>query len=118
VLQGNHNWLSIRTFETTAECIEALRDAQYEIWATDLSQYSQSLDDEITDIPNKVAIIIGRESDGVSSEMLQAADKRIYLPIFGLLISRALSRALSRCLMLSLLHRMYPFSVSVAYRIQ
>jgi hypothetical protein len=30
--------MDVRTFDTSAECIAALREAGYDIWATDLSQ--------------------------------------------------------------------------------
>jgi hypothetical protein len=35
------------------------------------------------DFPKRLAIVIGRESDGVSAEMLDAADKRVFIPMFG-----------------------------------
>lgn len=44
-------------------------------------------------IPPKLAIVIGRESDGVSQEMLREADKRIFLPMYGFTESFNLSVA-------------------------
>jgi tRNA G18 (ribose-2'-O)-methylase SpoU len=35
------------------------------------------------DFPSRVAVVIGRESDGVSAEMLTAADRRVFIPMFG-----------------------------------
>merc|ERR1712070_531264 len=43
--------------------------------------------------PARVAVVIGRESDGVSREMLQAAHKRVYLPMYGFTESFNLSVA-------------------------
>ena len=84
ITRGNHQWLSLRSFESTADCITALHEAHYEIWATDLSPTSECLgDDSELALPPKVAIIIGREADGVSQEMLAAASRRIFLPIYG-----------------------------------
>jgi tRNA C32,U32 (ribose-2'-O)-methylase TrmJ len=40
-----------------------------------------------------MALVIGRETDGVSKEMLEAADKRVYLPIYGFSESLNLSVA-------------------------
>lgn len=34
-------------------------------------------------LPDRVAIVMGREADGVSKTMLAAADRRVYLPIHG-----------------------------------
>ncbi len=42
---------------------------------------------------SKVAIVMGREVDGVSQEMLTAADERIYIPMVGFTESFNLSVA-------------------------
>ncbi|MDP7063047.1 MAG: RNA methyltransferase [Planctomycetota bacterium] len=94
VTKGAHGWLEIRTFEDTAECIEALRDEGWSIWATDLSAEAVVASNvNLAPLPEKVAIVMGRESDGVSEEMLQAADKRIFLPMYGFTESFNLSVA-------------------------
>ncbi|GAB9475211.1 Rna methyltransferase, trmh superfamily protein [Globisporangium polare] len=77
------NWLSIRRFKTTQACIDALLSNGYEIWATDLSQDAVSLEAPELELPDRVAIVMGREADGVSRTMLDAADRRVYLPIHG-----------------------------------
>lgn len=76
-------WLDVRRFKQSGECLKALRAAGYEVWATDLSQTAHRLDDPQLRIPDKLAIIFGREADGVSAEMLEGADKRVYLPQAG-----------------------------------
>lgn len=94
VTKGAHGWLEIRTFRTTSECIKALRADAWSIWATDLSNGAVLASNEnLSPLPQKVAIVMGRESDGVSEEMLQAADKRIFLPMFGFTESFNLSVA-------------------------
>ena len=92
-MQGNDTWLTVKRFNTTSECIAALREDGREIWATDLSQQAVSIEDQSITIPNKVALVIGRESDGVSKEMLEASDRRVYLPIHGFSESLNLSVA-------------------------
>lgn len=34
-------------------------------------------------MPERLAVVMGREADGVSQEMLSAADSCVYLPMFG-----------------------------------
>jgi SpoU rRNA Methylase family len=44
-------------------------------------------------LPDKLAVVMGREMDGVSEQMLLAADRQIYLPMFGFTESFNLSVA-------------------------
>jgi tRNA C32,U32 (ribose-2'-O)-methylase TrmJ len=44
-------------------------------------------------VPEKLAIVMGREADGVSQAMLQEADLRVYLDMFGFTESFNLSVA-------------------------
>lgn len=84
VSQSSDKWLDIRVFETTARCIAALTDESYKIWCTSLSDGATELSSEnFSFLPDRVAIVMGREIDGVSDEFIQAADKCIYLPQYG-----------------------------------
>eukprot|EP00051_Salpingoeca_urceolata_P023935 m.412765 g.412765 ORF g.412765 m.412765 type:complete len:284 (-) comp20171_c0_seq6:9411-10262(-) len=97
ITQGSYKWLSIRDFETTAECIEALKLGGWQIWASELSPEAIPLDnrgkEKLCPLPPKLAVVIGRETDGVSKEVLAAADRRVYLPMFGFTESFNLSVA-------------------------
>ncbi|KAG2760770.1 hypothetical protein PC129_g24854 [Phytophthora cactorum] len=55
------------------------------IWATDLSPQAEPLvaSNKPNELPARLAIVIGRETNGVSPEMLRAAHRRVYLPLFG-----------------------------------
>lgn len=92
-------WLSIREFDTTSECISALRETGHQIYVTDLSQQAVELTPEALDdhgrwpLPPKLAIVFGTEAVGCSDEMLQAADLRVYLPLRGFADSLNLSVA-------------------------
>ena len=98
-------WLTVRDFEDTKTCIESLREEGYQVWATDLGQEAscltedgirQHLGGETYDgklIPNKVAIVFGTEAVGCTTEMLNAADLRVYLPLRGFADSLNLSVA-------------------------
>jgi len=92
--QKANNWLSVREFRTTTECLEELRKTGHDIWVTDLSQEAVCMTKEgLTEgdstsyaefsLPAKTAIVFGTEAVGCSDEMLQAADKRVYLPLRG-----------------------------------
>lgn len=103
VTKGSHHWLSQHKFETIPDCIAALQEGGYAIWATDLSSHATELcsGEDLYPFPEKVAIVVGREADGVSPEMLAAADRRLYLPMQGFTESFNLSVAtalvLQRC---------------------
>lgn len=101
-------WLTVRDFDDTKSCIEALREEGRQIWATDLAQVAVCLtEDGIAQhlksmgrdsyngklIPEKVAIVFGTEAVGCSTEMLEASDLRVYLPLRGFADSLNLSVA-------------------------
>eukprot|EP00755_Sulcionema_specki_P028726 Sspe_Gene.90560::Locus_62087_Transcript_1_1_Confidence_1.000_Length_1398::g.90560::m.90560/K00556/trmH; tRNA (guanosine-2'-O-)-methyltransferase len=96
VTKGSERWLSIRSFDTPTECIKALREQGWAIWATDLSPGAVPLNFPLEDgdtMPPKVAVVIGSEAGGVSAEMLQEADRRVFLPMYGFTESFNLSVA-------------------------
>ncbi len=95
VTRGSHDWLSLRTFETSAELLEALRAEGLTIWASDLSSPAEVVASaaDLRPVPERVALVIGREVDGVSDELLAAADRRLYLPMQGFTESFNLSVA-------------------------
>jgi len=94
-------WLEVTEFKTTKECVDKLRNDGYKIWSTDLSQVAVTLDEEgLRDetcgeniIPDKLAIVFGTEAVGCSTEILDASDKRVYLPLRGFADSLNLSVA-------------------------
>lgn len=94
--QGNDSFLTIKEFDSTTACIEHLRAEGRQIWATDLSPAAVPL--EVGSgipqpLPRKIAVVFGREADGCSQEILAAADRRVYLPLFGFTESLNLSVA-------------------------
>jgi len=91
--KANHFFLTVKEFQTSQECLIALQEEGRTIWATDLSAQAVSLDGQPIVIPNKLALVMGRESDGCSSVFLEAAQKRVYLPIHGFTESLNLSVA-------------------------
>jgi tRNA G18 (ribose-2'-O)-methylase SpoU len=100
-------WLQVTEFKTTKQCIDQLREEGYDIWSTDLSQVAVCLTKEGlqlgcdgngngnggNNIPEKLAIVFGTEAVGCTAEMLNASDKRVYLPLRGFADSLNLSVA-------------------------
>lgn len=101
--QRAQEWLTLRTFRTTTECLSALRDDGYTVWVTDLSQHAVPLDElrttaqstklDETKENQRLAIVMGTEAVGCSREMLEGADLRVYLPLVGFADSLNLSVA-------------------------
>mmetsp|Transcript_25640 Transcript_25640/g.41170 ORF Transcript_25640/g.41170 Transcript_25640/m.41170 type:complete len:178 (-) Transcript_25640:304-837(-) len=87
-------WLTVRHFKSTQDAITAVREDGRKLWVTDLSQEAKALDyNSSIKVPARFALVIGRETDGVSEEMLKAADLRVYLPMHGFADSLNLSVA-------------------------
>ncbi|GFH27955.1 SpoU_methylase domain-containing protein [Haematococcus lacustris] len=81
-------WLDVRYFWSVEACVAALQEGGWTIWATDLSTASELLCGSPgaapPPLPHKLAVVMGREADGVSRQMLAAAHRRVYLPMFGM----------------------------------
>ena len=60
--------------------IMALKEKNVVIWATALEG---AVNYKEVPIPEKVAIIVGNEGAGVQSELLQKADEKVKIPIYG-----------------------------------
>ena len=103
VTKGSNLWLSLRSFGTPEACLDALQKLGCPIWATALEKTSEMLNGPecLAPFPAKVALVMGRESDGISKIMRAAADRLLYLPMHGFTESFNLSVAtalvLQRC---------------------
>ncbi len=84
VTKGAWRWLSLRHFPDPRSAIEALREEGWTVWATDLSRAAEEVGPgTLEPVPDRLALVVGRETDGVSQEMLAAARRRLYLPVHG-----------------------------------
>jgi len=129
-------WVTLREFATTAECVEALRLDNRTIWATDLSQHAVCLTQEALEaadddaaaaasaasgpmhrnapsngapkdvVPERLAVVFGTESVGCTAEILAAADRRVYLPLRG--FADSLNLSVSAALVLQQLFHLSP----------
>lgn len=94
ITKGADHWLRVRSFPDPESCRDALLADGWTIWATDLGRDAVAATrEDLGTLPERLALIIGRESDGVSKVMLEAAEKRIFLPMYGFTESFNLSVA-------------------------
>ncbi len=100
-------WLTLRYFDSSAECIAALKEDNRTIWVSSLSPGAKRLDlnfhahhgaeaagaaagASVSEtkkgglrIPQRLAVVLGREIDGVSPAMVAAAELAVFLPMAG-----------------------------------
>ncbi|MDA0667847.1 MAG: RNA methyltransferase [Planctomycetota bacterium] len=94
VTKGADGWLKVRSFPDSETCRDTLLAEGWTIYATDLGGDAiPATREELHNLPERLAVVIGRESDGVSKIMLEASEKRIFLPMFGFTESFNLSVA-------------------------
>lgn len=85
-----NKWLDFYTYHSTAGCLKDLKKKGYQIFATALAPGAQSIFK--TDFKNqKVALLLGNEHRGLSAQALELADKKIILPMRGMVQSLNLS---------------------------
>lgn len=95
VTQGADKWLEVKKWKTSKECIDHLKKNKIRICVTSL-QASRPLQE--IDFSTPLALVLGNEKDGVSKEMLEAADERVILPMPGFVQSFNISIAGALCL--------------------
>lgn len=85
-----NKWIRFQKFRNSRECIESLRKDGYEIVVTALtpnveSIYSSNLKTD------KIALFFGNEHLGLSLETIEAADRRVNIPMRGMVQSLNIS---------------------------
>ena len=81
IAMGAQKWVDVYRHTNTKECIQFLKEKGYRIVATTPHQKAHTLED--FDITEKAAIFFGRETEGLSQEVLDQADDFIYIPMVG-----------------------------------
>ena len=87
--RGAARFLTVRDFDNVDDMREELKAVPgVELWCSDLGQAACVLEPgapwmETETIPARVGLVFGTESTGVSNEMLQTCDRRVYLPMHG-----------------------------------
>ena len=87
-----NKWLDFAVFDSSASCIEALKQQGYSIVVTALTDASVSLM-EYRAGNGKIAVVVGNEHRGVSDAMLAASDTVLQIPMFGFVQSLNVSVA-------------------------
>lgn len=85
-----NKWMRFQKFKNSKECIESLRKDGYEIVVTVLTSnvesiYSANLKTD------KIALFFGNEHLGLSLETIEAADRRVSIPMRGMVQSLNIS---------------------------
>jgi tRNA (guanosine-2'-O-)-methyltransferase len=78
--QGSDKWLDITRWDKSRDCVAHLKKLGYRVVVTHL-EASMPLDD--IDFTTPAALVFGNEANGVSDEMLAAADGRCIIPMLG-----------------------------------
>lgn len=100
ITMGTDKWLTLHrhSVETdpAAACITKLREDGYRILVTAPSSTAVPLAE--VDITHKAALVIGHETEGVSTRFAEAADECVAIPMCGFVESFNLSVAAALCL--------------------
>lgn len=81
IAMGAQQWVDIKRYNTTTDCIDTLREQGYKIVATTPHGNNCSLTD--FKIEDKTALFFGTERDGLSEEVLEKADSFLKIPMVG-----------------------------------
>lgn len=91
VTQGADKWVEVQKWKNTLECVSSLKQQGYKIFVTHLDARSKPLHE--VDFSGKTAFVLGNEKNGVSPEMVSAADETIIIPMTGFVQSFNISVA-------------------------
>jgi tRNA (guanosine-2'-O-)-methyltransferase len=89
--QGSEKWLDRRRWRRTRDCVAHLRAGGHRIVAAHLDEAAVQIDQIDFTIPT--ALVFGNELEGLSEEMVAAADLTTVVPISGFIQSFNLSVA-------------------------
>lgn len=81
-----NKWLDFRIFDSIDACVGELRAADFEVAATMVDPAAESVFDARFEAPN-VAIMLGNEHRGLSARAVALADRRITVPMVGMVRS-------------------------------
>jgi len=78
---GAQKWVSLNRYHSITDCIKNLKNSGYQIIATTPHDNSTMLHE--FDVSNKSAFFFGKESDGLSDTVMNAADGFLKIPMYG-----------------------------------
>jgi tRNA (guanosine-2'-O-)-methyltransferase len=89
-------WVEVERHQSLGDCFERLRAEGFSILVTSIGPGSRSLYD--CDLRKPVALVLGNEMRGVSTEARDLADGAIHIPMAGMVESLNVSVASAVCL--------------------
>lgn len=95
VTQGADKWVETRKWKNSKDAIKYFKENKIRLCVTSLES-SKPLHE--IDFTTPLALVLGNEKDGVSKEMLEAADERVIIPMPGFVQSFNISVAGALCL--------------------
>ena len=81
IAMGAQKWVDVNRFDTISDCLESVKSKGYRIIATTPHENDCLLDD--FDISQRSVLFFGTERNGLSKEILQAADGFLKIPMSG-----------------------------------
>jgi tRNA (guanosine-2'-O-)-methyltransferase len=96
---GAQQWVDVKQYNSSKECIGLLRNNGYRIVATAPSGKAINLNEYR--LVGKTALIFGTEKEGLSTEVLETADDIIQIPMTG--FSESLNVSVSAAIILQVL---------------
>lgn len=81
IAMGAQKWIDVRRHQSSAVCVKYLKAQGYRIVAASPHKDAHPL--SRFDITKKAAIFFGRETEGLSEIILEAAEDFIYIPMAG-----------------------------------
>jgi tRNA (guanosine-2'-O-)-methyltransferase len=92
---GADKWIEMKKWKSTKDCILKLKSEGKQIVVTHLDSTSKPISQ--IDFSKPSALVLGNEKDGVSQEMIEAADHRVIIPMEGFVQSYNISVAGALC---------------------
>ena len=78
---GADRWLALEVYGTATDCLKTVRKQGFRLYAADPDPSGTRLED--LDFSQPAALIVGEEHSGISEELLNAADARYRIEMFG-----------------------------------
>jgi len=80
---GAEETMSWRYYKNTLDAVHALQAEGYTVYAVEQAHQSRTLETVASDLPDKVAVVLGHEVFGVQQEVVDASDGCIEIPQYG-----------------------------------
>jgi tRNA G18 (ribose-2'-O)-methylase SpoU len=80
---GTHRWVPWQHFDTVKDAVQEIKSQNSKVRIVAIEQSKNAVDYREVEFETPVALIVGHETRGVSSEGLELADIIVELPLFG-----------------------------------